>query len=122
MEQTLEKIYGINKKELGQTIKFIRLLRGLTQAKFAKLIKKSESYVGWLETAGRNLTIPMLQVVAVNLRVKATVLLYLSAGEETKTKFKEIVSSFFDLESDIKTSFSVDELALFELMKTQQNN
>ncbi len=120
--QTIEKIYGISKQSISETIKLLRLFRGLSQEKFAGLIGKSSSYVSWLETADRSLTIPMLQVISLNLGVKGTVLLYLSIPEKDRDEFKKKVSNLINIEEDIRLSLNVDEMALFELMKARQAN
>ena len=84
---------ALNYKTIGKRIKFARKKKGLTQEVLAEIIDKSPSYISYIETGKKQLSLETLVNIANTLEVSADDLLSFNIEfhHEAKSEFSSIL-------------------------------
>jgi len=97
---------------LGQTIKALRLTKGITQKEFAKKTEMSQGFLSLIEKGERSISIDLFRKMAVAFDLSMIVLLYLALKREKKLR---------EFTSQEEAEFEVFEKFSIPLLKEKLN-
>ncbi|MBQ3500212.1 MAG: helix-turn-helix transcriptional regulator [Oscillospiraceae bacterium] len=94
---------NINQKEIGQRIAKLRLEKGFTQEKLARIINISTEHLGRIETGKRCISIELLTDLSCFFDVSTDYILLgkIVTTSEIKTSLKQIIYKLSEIEKGI---------------------
>lgn len=94
---------NINQKEIGQRIAKLRLEKGFTQEKLARIINISTEHLGRIETGKRCISIELLTDLSCFFDVSTDYILLgkIVSPNEIKTSLKQIIYKLSEIEKGI---------------------
>ena len=94
---------NINQKEIGQRIAKLRLEKGFTQEKLARIINISTEHLGRIETGKRCISIELLTDLSCFFDVSTDYILLgkIVSPSEIKTSLKQIIYKLSEIEKGI---------------------